>query len=169
MGATYQHKKFPLVLECWILTFWVTTRKRRALNCGKFWTLPGNLAGSECGDSSTVVGFTIFSTSISQASRNSPVPSGKSECSNPSATGTLPPIERAQLKVLNSSKRKYGERTLVFYMGWWQKRHLIGSQSLYWHYVSLLLELLLPSVHYLLALTSLVFTVAFLRYYWHIT
>lgn len=83
-----------------MLTFWVTIRNRRALNCGNVGVTPGILIGSECGESNTVLGFTIFSTSISHASRNSPVPSGRSVCSRPSETGTFPPIERAQLNVL---------------------------------------------------------------------
>lgn len=83
------------------LTFWVTMRNLRALNWGVVGVTPGILAGSECGESSTVLGFTIFSTSINQASRNSPVPSGRSVCSSPSDTGTFPPIDRAQLNVLN--------------------------------------------------------------------
>lgn len=88
----------------WILTFWVTMRKRRALNWGMVGVTPGILAGSEWGESSTVLGFTIFSTSINQASRNSPVPSGRSVCSSPSDTGTFPPIDRAQLNVLNKQQ-----------------------------------------------------------------
>lgn len=75
-------------------------RKRNALNCGVLRVAPGTLAGRECGESRTVLGFTIFSTSINQASRNSPVPSGSSECSKPSDMGTLPPMDRAQLNVL---------------------------------------------------------------------
>lgn len=87
-----------------IPTFWVTMRKRKALNCGALTVAPGTLAGRECGESRTVLGFTIFSTSINQASRNSPVPSGSSECSKPSDTGTLPPMDRAQLNVLMNMK-----------------------------------------------------------------
>ncbi len=81
-------------------TFWVTMRKRNALNCGVLSVAPGTLAGRECGESRTVLGFTIFSTSINQASRNSPVPSGSSGCSKPSDTDALPPMDRAQLNVL---------------------------------------------------------------------
>ncbi len=70
------------------------------LNCGVLSVAPGTLAGRECGESRTVLGFTIFSTSINQASRNSPVPSGSSGCSKPSDTDALPPMDRAQLNVL---------------------------------------------------------------------
>lgn len=87
-----------------LLTFWVTIRNRRALNCGNVGVTPGIFIGSECGESNTVLGFTIFSTSISHASRNSPVPSGRSVCSRPSETGTFPPIERAQLNVLGTNR-----------------------------------------------------------------
>lgn len=80
----------------------MTIRNRRALNCGIVGVTPGILIGNECGESSTVLGFTIFSTSISHASRNSPVPSGRSVCSRPSDTGTFPPIDRAQLNVLGT-------------------------------------------------------------------
>lgn len=90
----------------WILTFWVTMRNRRALNWGMVGVTPGILAGSEWGESSTVLGFTIFSTSINQASRNSPVPSGRSVCSSPSDTGTFPPIDRAQLNVLKKATQQ---------------------------------------------------------------
>ena len=38
-----------------------------------------DLDGSVCGESSTFLVFTIFSTNISQASRNSPVPSGEEQ------------------------------------------------------------------------------------------
>lgn len=82
----------------------MTIRNRRALNCGIVGVTPGILMGSEWGESNTVLGFTIFSTSISHASRNSPVPSGRSVCSRPSDTGTFPPIDRAQLNVLGKNR-----------------------------------------------------------------
>lgn len=107
---------FTLQINCTCIfrihTFWVTMRKRKALNWGVLTVAPGTLAGRECGESSTVLGFTIFSTNINQASKNSPVPSGSSRCSRPSDTGTFPPMDRAQLNVLIKTKQN-GEIAFV--------------------------------------------------------
>lgn len=60
----------------------------------------GILYGSMCEVSRIAFGLTIFSSNSNQASRNSPVPSGRSGWFRPSSTGNLPPPLRAHLNVL---------------------------------------------------------------------
>lgn len=81
--AAYAKLLFPVLFmteihnnhQRWV-TFWVLIRYWVALKAGGWLGILG-LPGMEWGVSRTVLGFTNFSKRVSQASRNSPVPSVK--------------------------------------------------------------------------------------------